>query len=93
MLFAALNCVPVVGVAVENKVSGCLSDLFHRQPLAVVLEPGELETPDAGRSIVHLWSRRGTDSGLYARLLADYRARRQVNIDAIGRAVWGRVRP
>ena len=33
MLVAALNHVPVAGVAVESKISGCLADLFQRRAL------------------------------------------------------------
>lgn len=87
MLVAALNRVPVAGVAIENKISGCLADLFQGEALAVVLEPGDVSNVDAQRRVHGLWDRRGSDPASYARLLAAYRMRRQVNVDAIERAL------
>jgi polysaccharide pyruvyl transferase WcaK-like protein len=87
MLVAALNHVPVAGVAIENKISGCLADLFKGEPLAVVLAPGDVSKPGAQRSVLDLWDRRGANPALYSRLLADYRIRREVNIAALERAL------
>jgi polysaccharide pyruvyl transferase WcaK-like protein len=87
MLVAALNHVPVAGVAVESKISGCLADLFQGEPLGVVLTPGEVSTVRAQRVVQELWDRRGSAPAAYPRLLAAYRARRKVNIDALERAL------
>jgi polysaccharide pyruvyl transferase WcaK-like protein len=87
MLVAALNHVPVAGVAVESKISGCLADLFQKKPLAVVLAPGDVSTVGAQRLVQDLWDRRESDPVLYSRLLADYRLRRKANIAAIERAL------
>jgi polysaccharide pyruvyl transferase WcaK-like protein len=87
MLVAALNHVPVAGVAVEDKISGCLSDLFKGEPFAVVLAPGDVSKPGARQSVLDLWDWRGADTARYARLLAEYRMRRKVNIAAIERAL------
>ena len=87
MLVAALSHVPVAGVAVESKISGCLADLFQKKPLAVVLAPGDVSTVRAQRLVQDLWDRRGSDPVLYSRLLADYRMRRKANIAAIERAL------
>jgi polysaccharide pyruvyl transferase WcaK-like protein len=87
LLVAALNHVAVAGVAVENKISGCLADLFQGEPLAGVLSPGDVSTAGTQRLLRGIWDRRGSDPVLYSRLLADYRARRKVNLDAIERAL------
>jgi polysaccharide pyruvyl transferase WcaK-like protein len=87
LLVAALNHVAVAGVAVENKISGCLADLFQGEPLAGVVEPGDVSNAGSGRLLRGLWDRRGSNPALYSRLLADYRARRQVNLDAIARVL------
>ncbi len=87
MLVAALNHVPVAGVAVEDKISGCLADLFKGEPLAVILAPGDVSKLGAQQSVRELWDRRGTNPASYARLLADYRMRRKVNIAALERAL------
>lgn len=87
LLLAALNHVAVAGVSVENKISGCLADLFQGEPLAVVVEPCDVSTLEAQRRVQGLWDRRGSDPALYARLLADYRSRRKINVDAIERAL------
>src|SRR5688572_11593251 len=87
LLVAALNHVAVAGVAVENKISGCLADLFQGEPLAGVVAPGDVSNAGARRLLRGLWDHRGSDPALYSRLLADYRARRQVNLDAIARVL------
>lgn len=87
LLVAALNQVAVAGVAVENKISGCLADLFQGEPLAGVLLPGDVSKAGTRRLLQRLWDRRGSDPALYSRLLADYRARRTVNLAAIQRAL------
>lgn len=87
MLVAALNHVPVAGVAVEDKISGCLADLFKGEPLAVVLAPGDVSKPHAQQSLRRLWDRRGADPALYSRLLDAYRMRRDVNTAALERAL------
>ncbi len=85
MLVAALNHVAVAGVAVENKISGCLADVFQGAPLAAVFEIGDVAT--AGATLRNLWDRSGSDVATYARLLAAYRARRNVNLGALERAL------
>jgi polysaccharide pyruvyl transferase WcaK-like protein len=87
LLVAALNRVAVVGVAVENKISGCLADLFQGEPLAGVVEPADVSNARSRRLLRGIWDRRGSDPVLYSRLLADYRSRRQVNLDAITRVL------
>jgi polysaccharide pyruvyl transferase WcaK-like protein len=87
LLVAALNRVAVAGVAVEDKISGCLWDLFQREPLAAVIEPGDLRKDEIRPLLQGLWDRRGSEPALYSRLLADYRARRAVNVAALERAL------
>jgi polysaccharide pyruvyl transferase WcaK-like protein len=93
MLVAALNQVPVAGVAVEDKISGCLADLFKGKPLALVLAPGDVAKLGAQQAVQDLWDRRGADPTLYARLLADYRLRRSANLAALERALGHAVTP
>jgi polysaccharide pyruvyl transferase WcaK-like protein len=85
LLVAALNHVAVAGVVVEEKISGCLADLFKGEPLVAMFEPLELAT--AGAALCEQWDRRGSDAASYARLLGIYRARRNVNVGAIERAL------
>ena len=87
MLVAALNHVPVAGVAVEDKISGCLADLFKGEPLAVILAPGDVSKLEAQRSVLDLWDRRGANPASYVRLLAEYRKRRTANIAALEHAL------
>ena len=93
LLVASLNHVPVAGVAVEDKISGCLADLFNGEPLAAVLAPGDVSSPSGQQSVQDLWDRRGADTALYSRLLAHYRVRREANIAALERALRLRARP
>jgi polysaccharide pyruvyl transferase WcaK-like protein len=83
LLVAALNRVAVAGVAVEDKISGCLRDVFQDRPLAAVVDPADLAKDETRRLLQRLWDRRGSERASYARLLADYRARRSVNIAAL----------
>ncbi len=87
LLVASLNHVPVAGVVVEDKISGCLEDVFRGEPVAGIVAQGNVAAGATQRLLEDLWDRRGAEPALYARLLADYRARRDVNINALEQAL------
>lgn len=87
LLVAALNSVPVAGVAVENKIPGCLSDIFGDSLVAARLEPGDLGTESSAKAVVRLWDERESSDSIYANMLAAYRTRHSANITALSRVL------